>query len=335
MSEAPGGDGSEPDGVNSSSRIWEWVLLEGNRFVVAGGMAGAIAVFIYALAVADVVALGPQSNVRTLLSSGLASGLLTLVTVALSINQLLLSRVFGPPEEFVTRLSGTQDFRERVSRAADASLYENDPEEFLDRIAEAIQDRAENLTDELPDDAPDELVDFVDEVAGYAENVSATIESDAPTGRSNTMDVLSTLLGPEYARALTTIPRLQDEYEDQLSADARVEFEALLELVKSVAVFRQFLKTLAVQQDLARLSRLVAYTGVVALAIVFAMALTYTASSGALVSEDVLQPLVSLGLGVAAMPLTLLVSYVIRVATISRYTVSVGSFIPPEERFQG
>lgn len=330
MSDASGEGKSE-----GSSQLSKWLLLDGNRFVVAGVLAGGIALLVYALALLDVVALGPRSNVRTLLSSGLTSGLLTLVTVALSINQLLLSRVFGPPEEFADRLAGTNEFRNRVARAADADLYENEPKEFLRRIVVAIQERAEALREQLPADAPAELNDYPDEMASYAAQVERTIESDARVGESNTMDVLTTLLGTEYANALTTIPRLQNEYASALSEEAQTELEAMLELVKSVAIFRQFLKTLAIQQDLARLSRLVAYTGILALAAVFVLALTYTSSSGALVSTGILRPVVSLGLGVAALPLALLVSYVIRVATISRYTVSVGSFVPPEERFQG
>lgn len=317
-----------------SGRLAKWVLLEGNRFAVAGILAGGVALLVYTLALADVVALGPRSNVRTLFSSGLTSGLLTLVTVALSINQLLLSRVFGPPEEFADRLSGTEAFRDRVSRAVGESLYENEPKEFLHRIAVAIEDRAAALDEQLPADAPRELADYPAELAGYAEEITEAIESDARTGESNTMDVLPTLLGPEYAHTLTAIPRLQDEYAARLSEEARTELTALLELTKSIAIFRQFLKTLAVQQDLAQLSRLVAYTGVLALATAFVFASTYTASSGAVVSAGVLRPLVSLALGVSALPLALLVSYVSRVATISRYTVSVGSFVPPEERFQ-
>lgn len=316
---------------DSSDRFSKWLLLEGDRLAVAGGIAGGVAVLVYALAVLGVVTLGPQSNVRTVLSSGLTSGLLTLVTIALSINQLLLSRVFGPPEEFADRLSGTEEFRERVSRAADTPLYENEPKVFLRRIVEAIQRRAETLDDELPADAPEELRDYPGELSSYAGDVAETVEDD--DSGQDTMDVLTALLGPAYARALTTIPRLQDEYETALSESATVELAALLELVKSLAVFRQFLKTLAIQQDLARLSRLVAYTGVAGLATTIALSLAYTSGSGAVLSAGVLRPVVSLGLGVAVLPLALFVSYVLRVATISMYTVSAGSFIPPEERF--
>ena len=315
-------------------RVSTWILLEGNRFVVAGGVALGIALLVYVLAVANVVTLGPASNVRTLLSSGVTSGLLTLVTVTLSINQLLLSRVFGPPEEFVDRLSGTNEFRERTARAADEPLYQNEPKEFLLAVVRALRKRAEQFEAELPEDAPDELVACPDELAEYADSIAEAIESEPRMGESETMDVMATILGPEYAYGLTKVGRFEQEYGSELPDAARAELEAVHELLESVAVFRQFVKTLAVQQDLARLSRLIAYSGVLAVATTFVLALVYTSSSGATLAPELLRPVVSLGLGVVVLPLTILVSYIVRVATISLYTVSAGSFVPPEETFQ-
>ena len=328
-------DGGTADEEDGSGRIAKWILLEGNRFAVAGIIAGGIVVVLYALAVLDFVTLGPQSNVRTLFSSGLTSGLLTLVTVALSINQLLLSRVFGPPKEFANRLSGTEEFRERVSRAAGRSLHQNDPKEFLLALVQALRERSRTLDAELPPDASGDPAEMPAELAEYADTVAETIQSDTRGGKSETMDVLVTLLGSKYAEGLTTLPRLREEYGDDLSERGRVELENVLELVRSVAIFRQFLKTLAIQQDLARLSRLVAYTGVLALVTTFALSLVYTSGAGAVVHPSLLRPVVSLGLGVASLPLALLVSYLLRVATVSRYTVSAGSFVPPEEQFEG
>lgn len=324
----------KPDEAGVRGRVADWLLLEGNRFVVAGSIAAGVAALVYVLALAGVVTLGPSSNVRTLLSSGVTSGLLALVTVSLSINQLLLSRVFGSPDELSDRLDGTESFRERISTAADRPLPQNDPKAFLLAVATALGEHGDRLADELGADAPDELAEFPGELTAYADSVADAIESGTREGKSNTMDVMASILGPEYAYGLTKIPRLQDRYADRLADGAAVEFEAALELLKGIAIFRQFLKTVAVQQDLARLSRLVAYSGVAALATTFVATLFYKASSGAVVSPAVLRPAVSLALGVAVVPLALLVSYILRIATISRYTVSVGSFVPPEEQFE-
>ncbi|MFC4550924.1 MULTISPECIES: hypothetical protein [Halorussus] len=325
----------KPDEAGVRGRIADWVLLEGNRFVVAGVIAAGVAVLIYGLALAGVVTLGPSSNVRTLLSSGVISGLLTLVTVSLSINQLLLSRVFGSPDQLSDRLAGTEDFRGRLSTAADRPLSQNDPKAFLLAVVEALRDHGERLANRLDADAPDELADLPEELIAYADSVADAIESGAREGESNTMDVMASILGPEYAYGLTKIPRLQEEYADRLSDEGgAVELEAALELLKGVSIFRQFLKTVAIQQDLARLSRLIAYSGVAALATTFVATLFYKSSSGAVVSPAVLRPAVSLALGIIVVPLALLVSYILRVATVSRYTVSVGSFVPPEEQFE-
>ena len=313
--------------------LLKWVLLEGNRFVIATIIAVLVAVLFYALAVAGVITLGPESNVRTLLSSGIASGMLTLITVALSINQLLLSRVFGAPSEFADRVDGTSDFRARVASAADRPMPDNDPTEFLLKVMRALHERSENFQEEL-DDAPDEVVDFTEEILSYADSVAETIESDTRAGKSSTMDVMTALLGPEYAHGLSTIPYLQDQYGEKLSEQASVELNRVLELLKGVAIFRQFLKTMAIQQDLARLSRLIAYSGVVAVVTTFVMATIYGSSSTAQLPAWLLTPVISAGLGVAVVPLALLVSYILRVATISRYTVSAGSFVPPEEQFE-
>lgn len=318
---------------DESRRVLKWVLLEGNRFVIAGAIAVSVAVLLYALVLAEVITVGPKSNVRSLLSSGLASGLLTLVTVALSINQLLLSRVFGSPNEFADRIDGTSEFRERVAEAAGEPMPENHPTDFLLKMMQALYDRSEAFEREL-DSAPDEVVDFTEQILAYADSVVETIESDARAGKSSTMDVMTSILGPEYAHGLSTIPYLQSEYGSQLSEEASSELEQVLELLKGVAIFRQFLKTMAIQQDLARLSRLIAYSGVGAVVTTFVLSMVYGSSSSAMLSPSVLQPVISVGLGIAVVPLALLVSYILRVATISRYTVSAGSFVPPEEQFE-
>ncbi|WP_158056327.1 hypothetical protein [Halorussus halophilus] len=318
---------------DESRRLLKWVLLEGNRFVIAGGIAVGVAVLVYALTVANVITVGPKSNVRSLLSSGIASGLLTLVTVALSINQLLLSRVFGSPKEFSDRIDGTSDFRARVADAADKPMPENHPTDFLLKMMRALHERSEAFEEEL-DDAPEEVVDFADHILAYADSVIETIESDTRAGKSSTMDVMTSILGPEYAHGLSTIPHLQDRHGSDLSEQASDELERVLELLKGVAIFRQFLKTMAIQQDLARLSRLIAYSGIAAVVTTFVLSMVYGASSTAMLSASLLPPVISIGLGIIVVPLALLVSYILRVATISRYTVSAGSFVPPEEQFE-
>ncbi|MFC6988795.1 hypothetical protein ACFQJD_08845 [Haloplanus sp. GCM10025708] len=61
------------------------------------------------------------------------------------------------------------------------------------------------------------------------------------------------------------------------------------------------------------------------------MALIYRPDS-VTVPEPYLPLAFSLGLGIVVTPLAVCIAYMFRAATIARHTVSVGPFVPPEER---
>ena len=322
------GDGGSRDGGAK-----EWLLIDGNRFVVAGAMAGLAFVVIYGLSWLGWITLGTSSNVRTLLSSGIASGTLTLVTVTLSINQLLLSRMFGSVNDLDDRLDGSEGFRNRVRELAGRHSMPTHPAEFLSVVMETIRERGDRLRSDLDGSLAGDFEPYLDALDGYAGDALETIGDDTRAGKSGTAEVLSAILGPEYAENLRRTRHLQNQHAGALSDAARSELNDLRDLLEAVAVLRQFFKTLAIQQDLARLSRLIAYSGFGALLTTFALATVYEASSGAVIPSAWLPLVTSAGLAVIVLPLALLISYILRVATISRYSVSVGSFVPPEEQF--
>lgn len=322
------GDGGSRDGGAK-----EWLLIDGNRFVVAGAMAVAAFVVIYGLSRLGWITLGTSSNVRTLLSSGIASGMLTLVTVTLSINQLLLSRMFGSVNDLTDRLDGSEGFRDRVRELTGRHSTPTHPAEFLSLIVTSIRERGDRLEDDVDQGLMDDFEPYLDELDGYARNVLEAVEDDTRAGKSSTAEVLSSILGPEYAENLRRTRHLQNQHGEALSDRTESDLNEVRDLLEAIAVLRQFFKTLAIQQDLARLSRLIAYSGFGALLTTFALATVYKASSGAVIPSAWLPLVTSAGIAVIVLPLALLISYMLRVATISRYSVSVGSFVPPEEQF--
>lgn len=335
-----GGEEGKFSVAEDSGGAWDeavkWFLLGGNRFVVAAGMVALTVVLTYGLDRAGLITVGPSSTMGTLLSSGITSGLLTLVTVTLSINQLLLSRVFGEPEELRTRLDGTVSFRRDIEEIAAIHSSPTDPEAFLRLVMDTLSDRATDLRSEMESHAGEVRTDvtaYVDGLTTYADRVRETVAAEPRAGKSNTADVLSSILGTKYAEGMTAAKHLRSRYDGDLSVEAKAELDTAIELLESVAILRQFFKTLAIQQDLARLSRLIAYTGFLALLTAFYLTLVYKSSSGVVVDPAYLPLVTSVGLGIIVTPLALLLSYVIRIATISRYTVSVGPFVPPEEQF--
>lgn len=317
--------------------IRRWVLIEGDRLLLAGAIVGTTFLVLVTLEQAGIVTFGPGSAVKSLLSSGIASGLLALITVSLSINQLLLSRVFGSPADLRDRIDNTITFRERVESVADLSSSPNQPAEFLAVVGRALVEQAEHLSGRVDDDGT-----YGERIAAYGERIASVADvdeqsaqahsrraSDDGSSQASSVEALSTILDSDYAHHITATRELRDDR----SFDERSEFEGILELLVAIAVLRQFFKTTVIQQDLARSSRYVAYTGVLAILTTFSLTTVYTMSPVATLGPELLPWVVSAGLAVSLLPLAVLVSYLLRVATISEYTVSAGPFTPPEQAF--
>ena len=276
----------------------------------------------------NILAVGPDSFAATIFGSGLTAGVVTVVTIALSINQLILSRVFGSITELTGRLDGARDFREKVEGLAGVSSSPNDPADFLSMVARTLSDRASGLlvigesTDWTPSSEIDStLRDFVK----YGDSIDGKLESNA-----RVTDVLSILLGPEYAINMTAVQHIKNKYADSLPEEVLNELRAIDELFKSIAVIRQFYKTIAIQQDFANLSRQLVYSGIIALLTAISLTLIYQTNAVTL-PETILPIVISLGIGIIVSPLALFVTYILRAATIARHTVSVGPFVPPRD----
>ena len=317
------------DGMNGVTR---WLFITGSRTAIAGGMLLGVLLLTGALVAANVVRLGPGSNLMNSLS-GLISGLLTLLTVTLAINQLVLSRVFGSPGGLTSKLDGTLQFRRRIEEIAGVASSPNDPGDFLGLVADALVDRAAELETAVKRaefDRADAFESYATDLTSYAEKLKRARGSD------NTSQVLVVALGTEYADQIDRTRELRAEHGERLPADASEQLGALLELLKAVATMRQFFKTVAIQQDLARLSRRLIYTGVVAVLVTLYLTGMYTSPSGLppTVPSAFLPWIVTAAMPVMLAPLAVLVSHLLRAATVSMYTVSVGSFVPPESRFE-
>ncbi|MXR40553.1 hypothetical protein GRX01_04220 [Halobaculum sp. WSA2] len=317
----------EPDGV--LERVAEWLLFGGDRRAVAACLVVAAAGTVWALVSVGLLAVGPDSSVAGVFGSGLTAGVVTLLTIALSINQLVLSRVFGSINVLVDRLDGSRELRATVESIAGVPSSPNDPGEFLSLIATTLSERAAGLRAPGGDadwDPPARAANTLDDIAAYGDSIDDHLEANQ---RMN--DVLSVVLGPEYALNTAAIRHLRNEHAATIPEGVEAEFRAVDELLESIAVVRQFYKTIAIQQDLATLSRLLVYTGIAALASAVAVTLVYRTGS-VTVPVSTLPLVVSVGIGVVVAPLALFVAYILRAATVARKTVSVGPFVPPKDR---
>ena len=327
MSREPDVARSVTDAGTALERAADWVVLGGDRRAVAGCLAVGVAGVVWALVAAGALAVGPESSVASLFGSGLTSGVVTLLTIALSINQLVLSRVFGSVDVLAKRLDGSRELRETVESIAGVPSSPNDPAAFLSLIATTLTDRARGLAataDGADWGPPEELANALRDLAAYGESLDENL--DANDGMTT---VLGAILGTEYARNMTAVRHLRNEHAASAPEGVSAEFEAIEELLESVAISRQFYKTIAIQRDLATLSRQLVYSGMTALVAVIAVTLVYRTGSTTLPAAT-LPVVVSAGIGAIVAPLALFVAYILRAATVARQTVSVGPFVPSE-----
>ena len=309
-----------------------WLFVTGHRLGVATALSLLFVVVAALLIEFGIVYVGPGSNLSTVLASGLLSGLLTLLTVVLSINQLILSRLFGSAGSLSDQLEGTLDYRRTVEEIADVDVSPNEPSAFIGLLAETLERRVRDFQREVESvavglNSGDDASEYASVVTDYADLLGTADDLN------DASKVLLITLGTDYADHLDTTRKFRSRYGEGLPDEADEALDDVLELLKAVATMRQFFKTLVLQQELAVLSRRLIYTGVPAVLVTYFLSQIYTAASDMPTAIDpaYVPIVVTVATGIIFLPLGMLVASLLRIATVSLYTVSIGTFIPPEE----
>lgn len=121
----------------------DWILLTGNRMIIALCLAVLLGLF---FGILELLGLVPLLNLQALfyIYSGLITGNLTLITVVVSINQLFLSRELRTPGEVQTQIEDVVEYREEVEEATD-EIAPVKPLGFLRVLVEATREEAQQL----------------------------------------------------------------------------------------------------------------------------------------------------------------------------------------------
>lgn len=321
-------NGSPSPPVSLGRRLPHWIVYRANRLTLTALLALGVFGVSLGLTEAGYLAVGPNSNASSLFSGGFVAGVLTLVTIVLSINQLILSRVFGSIQELDERLDGAKEFRAQVEDLANVAVTPNDPAAFLALLGATASDRAGKLRSRLAtagESVDDAVLETLDEAAEYGDSLDAALEREMSIPA-----VLDVLFDREYAPQITSVRETRRTHDDDLDDEVRAEFRALEDVFGAIGLTRQFFKTLALQENLARLSRIVAVTGLAAFFATIGLSLLYR-SNGVTIDPALMPVVVSAGLAVISVPVLAVIVYTLRAATVARQTVSVGTFVQPEE----
>jgi hypothetical protein len=305
---------------HSLAALKRWILLDAGRGTVAAGVLVATFVVVYGLVGADVAGVAKIGPVRTLFGS-IVTGVFTVVSIVLSINQVILSRIFGSPGELTDRMESSLEFHREVENRIEATVAPTDPDDFLGVLMEGLGDQADQLHREADQE---DVSEYADGLESYAMEVGEALEDD----NQKASHVLSTILKDDYSESIQRARELRVKYEDDLSAEATDALEDLVETLQDVGVMRQYFETVYMHEELASLSRWLLYLGFPVLVIASLVILLYARAGGPPLSLGALELVVSTALTLSFAPLAVVLAVVFRVATVGRMTAAVGPFTP-------
>ncbi|MFC7201569.1 hypothetical protein [Halospeciosus flavus] len=346
MSEGADGDGNEDaeadegserpsdtmrERVPESSRKF-WLLLDADRTLVAGGIVGAVFLALVVVGQFHPIptpTLFAQEDPLETLFQGLLGSIITGVTLVLTLSQLVLSQEQGPVGDQRERMEGAMSFRKDVEDVIEEPVSPAQPSAFLRSLVKLTQRRAEALSEAIEDveDAGlnEQVETFLDNLRENAESVQRNLEGS----QFGEFDVVFSALNYNYSWKLYAARRIRAENEDVLTDEARGAFDELVDALELFGPAREHFKTLYFQWALIDLSRTMLYASIPALA---------TAVTGILYLEPSLFPgtvlgvrtlvvVVSAAVAVSLLPFAFLLSYILRIVTVTKRTLSIGPFI--------
>jgi hypothetical protein len=338
----PDGDGDEEtrrDGEPSDTmreragenRVKLWFLLDANRWFVAFIPIAISLVATLAFGVLDPAPLVPAVEsgdpIETLFQA-FVTATITGVTLVVSINSLVLSQELGPLGDQRERMEGAMSFRADVEEDLDVPAAPPEPSAFLRALIDAVENRANDLQEAPTDEAEakDRVSAYVDGLVSHAGEVSDELEDE----QFGTFDVLFAALDFNYSWKIYEARRLRNEFKDALGEDAR---DALDNVVNTLTYFgpaREHFKTLYFQWELINLSRAMLYAAVPTL-VISSSAILFLDNPGSVTGSTAgvhnLVLVVSLAASLSLLPFGILLSYMLRIATVAKRTLSIGPFI--------
>ena len=351
-----------------------WLLLEANRWIVAGVVLAVF--FLGTMAVAAVVPnrvlISVDDPVETLFQA-LVTATITSVTLVVSINSLVLSQELGALGDQRERMEGAMSFRRDVEAELGIDVAPATPSAFLRALIECVETRATALSSAVEAASDDRASgsDDADRIREYADDLrrhASSVESALHGGQFGTFDVLSAALNFNYSWKINEARRLRaavdadgragksedgkhtgetddtgetgetDDTDDTGDADDNNEREssvavALDELISVLTLFgptREHVKTLYFQWELVNLSRAMLYSAVPALVVATNVLLFHgvlRAVSGSTLGIAHYVWIVAAASAVALAPFAILLSFVLRIGTVAKRTLSIGPFI--------
>ncbi|AZH24723.1 hypothetical protein [Haloplanus aerogenes] len=305
----------------AESRTKLWLYLEADRRLVVTGLV--VAVFLVLLAAglslpAAAAKLRGGDSIGTLFQ-GFLTATITGVTLVLTLNQLVLSQELGAVGDQRERMSGALEFREDAADLLDVPVSPARPSQFLRALVQIASRHAQDLRDAVGADH-EEVAELTESLIGNADRVAGDLDG----AQFGEFDVLSAALNFNYSWKIFAAKRIRET--DSLGEDAEAALDRLIDTLELFGPAREHFKTLYFQWELINLSRGILAAAFPALFVAICM-IAFFDPAGPISRTFGVVPVVALTSTVSVLPFLVLLVYVLRIATVTKHTLSIGPFI--------
>ena len=336
--DAPANPAGDRDPGNAGSGgganpLAQWLLLGGNRLLVTASLLGAVA-----LALVLVATLGPDSLGRALytddtidwLFQSLLGAIITGVTLVVTINQLVIAQELGAVGDQRQRMEEAMQFREDAEAYLETDVSPARPGRFFRSLLSAVREECSELSSLVSGGTDQSVRTEVTEFTRAVSDETERVESALEASEFGSFDLLGPLLEFEYSVRIHDARRLRTVHEEALGPEALDRLETIRDSLELFGAAREHVKTLYFQWELIELSRRMLYASIPAL-LVAVSTLLFVEHPGQIPGTTLGirhgLAFVSLATAVALAPFLLLVSYVFRIATVTRRTLAIGPFV--------
>lgn len=337
-------DGADPDSgfrsrfdERSDYHPLRWLLLSGDRRTVTLLLCALILLALLVLGTVwdiEMETLVNETRAVQSLFNTLLGGIILFVSVVLSINTAVLSQEFGPLWTKQARIEESIEFKADLEALAGTEVSSAELGAFFLFILDALRSEADRLRSQAEGmesaDLRDALLDVVDDIEEGVRLVEGRLQS-----RNRRISSIL-LAGVDYDTAshLHTIRRLRSEHRDDLTDDEWETLTTLTEIMTALASGREYFTTLYYKREIRALSSsllllalpVIVFTSYVLLAIDAGQFPTLTAFG---IPTRLLY--VTIAFVVALSPYVLLSAYMLRLVTVSKYSLGLDGFTFVEE----
>lgn len=299
-------------------RFKKWLLISAHRYIIATGI----------LALMTAIVLLPNVTRYTIrnitpplfyFTSALIGGNITLITVVVTINQVILSQELESPGSLRDEIERTADYRKE---ALDQTAPPTNPADFVQQLLQKTQAQAESVEELLSTATGGANDHFLTELAEQCDRCRDQID---PSSKSLS-SVIVPLLGIDFADYIHDCYQLQSGYEDEDNEELLSALDELTSGLEDLDIARQYFTTAFMKEELATLSRSLVYIAIVAVAAPIALLYQLTTYSMASPPMSRLFVLSVLTVVVGLLPLAILIAYILRVASVTQFIAAITPF---------